>query len=237
MDKGTYKEGDQVKVFYQKSLTPTMAAEADKIYVKTFNEAMKSGYSLAAEVDKMLTERKLLDSDRMQASELEVKIAALENSLRKGISENKTPLTKQEAWQIALELHNLREQRHNIAYNLQQYYNMTAESYANIQKIQYMIYAVTCDEQGKPLWPSFTDYCKDNSELVAAATDKFLKLSRTTTNEARTYEEKWLNKFNCLKDGKLMNLDGVEVDWSGSPITTAPEVVEDDSWGVEKSTE
>lgn len=242
MQKYTYKEGDEVKVFCQKDLTPAILAEADKIYVQSFNEALDAGYRLSVEVDRMLTTRNLLDGkwEREQAEELENKIAVLENSLRKGIKLDKTPLSKEEAWALSLELRKMRNQKNNIAEDILRYYNNTAENYANVIKFQYVIYALTCDEQGKSFWPNFADYRKDNSELVAVATEKFLKSSNTTENRSKNYEDKWLSKFNCLKDGKLVNLQGVEVDIDGNPIAPAPEIVQDDNWNVEdveKSTE
>lgn len=233
MKKYTFEENGKIKVFCQDDLTPKIQAEANKIRVKAFNEAVSNGFQLELQVDQMLESRGLREAkwETERAEQIEKDIAEKEKGLRKGVYQGQK-LTKEQAWKLALEIRKLRSNLFKVHEKFLSYYNDTVESYAQGRVLQYYIYAVTRNEQGEAMWPNFDDYLNDNSMLVAEATKRFFESLRQPLD--KPYEHKWLEKQGCLKDDQLYNLTGQKVDSDGNLIVeaVANDADQEDVWGV-----
>lgn len=234
MKKCVHQAGDKTIVFYQKDINASIATEAGRVASKAFFEGIRENLPLDVQVTQMLTNRGLIDEKGQieKAELLEAKIKEHEKGLRKGVFGQQT-LDKHSGWQIALNIRKFRRELSKVNEDTLGYYNNTAESYSRMRKFQYCVYAITCDEQGAPIWKSFDDYLADDSSLPTASMSELLKVKESTN-----YEDKWLKKFNCLRDGKLFNLSGQEVDDDGNVLAppAEPEVPDVDAWDVEETT-
>lgn len=245
--------------FKVKPISQEIQLESNKYYYQAFTDALNSGYQLRVEIENMLKNRGLLDTeaDDKKIDTLRKEIKDLEIQLRKGTKDGKR-MTKEEGREIALQIRNKRQELNTIGTAISTYFNNSAESYADNERLQYFVYACTVGaEDGSACWKSFETFKNEaNAELIQEAIRTFISSSVGVDRdyEKTLYENQWLVKMGFMdsqlrlvradgklvdEDGRLINEDGRFVDANGdfmdkhgNRIDKDGNLLVEDTWGV-----
>ncbi len=237
-------------------LNPRIRLEADKIYSTSFTEAIEAGVMLRCQVNNLLEERGVTDSKaiKQKTHKLRSELRSLEVQLKSARKEGRK-MTKIEGREIALKMRDLRNELNNVGGDLARYYNSTAESVADNERLNYYVYALTVyAETGKNYWSSYESFKEDYSEVKNLAVDAFLKSFYNIDSNAdkSLYENSWLIRHGFMneslqlineqgrlidsqnrlinEDGRLINENGVLIDEFGNEIDENGELKVPDGW-------
>jgi hypothetical protein len=168
--------------------------ESDPIYMKAFKQALKDGFYIGAEIDKVLKELDL-DDDSIKEQE-ETYTDEIKTLAQKLKDEEYKDLD--EGYKMAMGIKELREKIDSIADPRRELESKSAHMRAENKRFSYYAYACIKDENGNRLWNSFNDFEDDDSDLaVKAATELMLLLYDVGTDknkkaQASLPENKWL---------------------------------------------
>lgn len=192
--------------------------EAQKIYIKSFHDALKAGAILRAKLDDVLREQGLWDDKKEDdVKTLQSEIAQLEVSLLKGGSYKL-------AEEAAFTLIDKRDELRKIFAIKYIYDTKTAEAIADDAKNDYLVSVclVYNDKDFQPYFKNLEDYLNNQNDQVALEGYKqFLFLINDTedNSEQELTEYKFLKKFKRIDDKlRLINKDGHLVDREGRLI-------------------
>ncbi len=259
----TVKVGDKVLTLKTINITPDIRLESNKFFGRAFNEALAGGYQLKIEAERMLEAKGLLDTkaDEKKLADVRKTLRTMEVELRKGMVGTRR-MTKQEGKELALRMKDERAKLSSIGSALNEYFNNTAESYAENERLQYYIYACTVfSDTGVKYWKSYDAFkSEENNELVNEATKGFLSVVGGIDRdyEKKFYENVWLQRFGFMnelyqlvdekgrlinrdgklidKEGRFIDENGAFVDNFGNPIDESGTLLVEDSW-AEKTPE
>ena len=200
--------------------------ESSKVYSTAFHEAVAAGQPLRIEVERLLESKGLLDTkaDNAKVFDLRKLLKELEIQLRKGIIAGRK-MTKSEGKAIALEMRTVRAELTSVGTSIAQYFNNTAESAADSERLQYFVYACTVyADTGKRYWKSFDAYKSETDQAALdAASRSFLTVAAGIDEnyEQGSYENQWLKKQGFLSPtGQLIREDGKLIDETGRLINS-----------------
>jgi hypothetical protein len=242
--------------------TSEIKLESSKYYFKALQEAMTNDYPLSVELEKILTDRKIYnpESEEKRAIELRKNIRDLEIKLRRGIVDNRK-MTKEEGRDLALLIRKERNKLRDLGSTINGFMNNTAESYANNERMQYLMYACTVyAENGQKYWKTYNDFKSDSSSPVyQQSAEEFLSLITGLDKdyEVKYYENQWLIKMGFMnnklqlidnkgrlidENNRLIDENGYFVDENGNKIDQYGNMVDDqgnllveDSWSLNNS--
>ena len=223
--------------------------ESQSVYSKAFAAAVAQGYMLKGEVDKLLKAKGLADANdpelEAQIDKQRTKVKDMEIRLKKGRHSDGKKMSLDEGRQLALEIR--KERNKLVDLNSSPYanlYNSTAESSADNERLQFLIYATAYDvDAGSKIWSSFEDFKNSNDmDLASEVTGKFLELFVEIDPDDANYEIRWLKKFGFMnekgqltrKDGKLIDENGRLIDENGRYINDKGEFVDIDGNRVDE---
>lgn len=218
--------------------------EAQKIYARAWNDALKSGAPLRAQVDTILIERGLWSAEKEKELVAQAKVLQKEvDKLNKG----GTSLT--EGKKLSASIRNIRYDFNRLALEKNVLDNNTVEGQAEIAKINYLISVCTVYNHGskKRVYDSLDDFYNRSSDKVAMeATNSFMNLvyNINTDYEKEYPENKFLLKYKFVNDklqflnennkpydpdtGRLINEDGRWINDNGEFINSEDKPVKED---------
>lgn len=136
---------------------------ADYHYTKTYNKAIMDDIPTNEEMEKIIRKKGLwTEEDDKKLEELDKKIAETTSALNKIKGEKaKEPYYE--------ELNRLHNERMALRNKRNSYFNYTAESLAEQQRIAYLTWACSYNaETNKRLWPTFEDFKKETNQRAVA---------------------------------------------------------------------
>jgi hypothetical protein len=223
--------------------------EANKVYNKTFSQAINSGAIIRERLEDILREQGLWsDNKEMQYRTLRREVLDSELKLKKG------GIKLVEGKQIAL---NIKETRTKMVDMLMARSNLdsnTAEGQADNMRFNYLV--STClvyKNTGRPYYKNLEDYLNQASQPLAvkAARQLYTLLYDQDENaESNLPENKFLKRFEFVdeklrlidnnghlvdeagrlinEEGRFVNMDGNFVDIDGNPVTEEGEYLVDE---------
>lgn len=187
--------------------------EGSKVYAKAWNEALKSGAPLRAQVEGVLVERGLWSPEKEK--ELVSQAKALQAEVDKL---NKGGMSLEEGRKLGLLIRDLRYDFNRLALEKSVLDNNTVEGQAEIARINYLISVCTVYNYGskKRVFSSLEDYYNRAHEKVAQdATTAFMGLvyNLNSDYEKEYPENKFLYKYKFINsDLQVLNSDGEPYD-------------------------
>jgi hypothetical protein len=214
--------------------------EAQIHHNKAWQEGLERGMQLNAEVDQMLESRGLLNqaADQDKIEKLQESIANLTITLRSGIRNGKK-MTKDEGRAVALLIRSKRSELSRVGESVASYYSATADTHANNERMQYLIYLTTYKGDSR-YWSSYdtfkSDFGEDKPEAREAMKVFLKKLMNIDAGEAKTlYEIKWLTRMGYMNDKmELIDSKGRLVDEKGRLIDSEGYFINDAGTRVDK---
>lgn len=162
------------KQYYVEHPTPTVHAEADKMYNTTMIKIINSpdGCLLKAGMDDFLKENRVWDPEKeQQISEIVIQMDEYTETLEKG------GISLKQAKQVALDLRMVRMQYYSLIAYKNQYYSLTAESHADNAKFNYLVSQCLMNDDGTKVYKSYKDYSNQAiGELPELAAEELSKI-------------------------------------------------------------
>lgn len=215
--------------------------ELQKVYNRSFKEALDSGAILRVKVEQVAREQNIWnDTIQKEFEKLQTQISDLELKLAKG---GNAGLTLKKAKDVAIELAGKRNQLRMLLAPRNEIDVNTAEAQAENARFNYMValctYFNSGKNEGKNYFKDYDDFVEKLSEKASMDAAKylgFLIYNLEPDYEMNLPENKFLvdygfaNKDGKLinKDGKFVNLDGHPVDEKGRLINEKNELVDKD---------
>lgn len=208
---------------------------------KAFQEALEKDMLLNAQVDAMLESRGLLNqaADQDKIERLQKQISDLSVTLKSGVR-NGNRMTKDDGRALALQIRAKRSELSQIGESVASYYSSTADTYANNERMQYLVYLTTAKSDGSRYWSAYdtfkSDFGDDKPEAREATQHFLRKLLKVDTSEGKMlYENKWLIRMGFMdKDLKLIDAQGRLVDEKGRLIDSEGYFVDELGTRVDK---
>jgi hypothetical protein len=208
------------------NISPEIRSESNQFYSNAFDKALADGYKLRLECEKLLEQRGLLDTalQDKQIEDLRAKIKKHEIELRSARI-NGRRLSKDEGFKLALQIRKLRKELNGVGAGLSDFFKNSAESIADNERFQYLIYACTIrQDTGERYWGSY-DEMKNESEqaIYTAAINSFVKLSMGVEQDLENpfYENQWLQRMGYAnKKGELVDSKGRLIDENGRLVNS-----------------
>lgn len=241
-------------------ISPEIRMESNEYYSEAFNKAIASNMPLRIEMEKILTTKGLYDKESNDEKIQNIRKVLLDKEieLRKGVKNGKR-MSKEDGKKIALEMRKLRQDLYSVGNDVAQLFNNTVESFADNERLKYLVYATTVySDTGTRYWKSFDEYKADtDSPVFTAAQQNFTSMLFGMSIEeidSANYEIKWLTKMGFMnasgqfidsqgrlvdEHGRLINEQGWYIDESGNRIDIwgnkldkDGNLLADDTWGV-----
>lgn len=234
MGKNEFKlaNGRTLKVL---QVSSEMRTQSNKYYMKAFIDAVSNGYPLKLQVQKMLEEKNLLDQEQEEkiADQLRSELKKLEITLRKGVIDN-TRMTKEQGKDIALKMRAKRQKLGELGRSLASYFQETAESIADNERLQYFFYATVVDAtNGSKYWDSYDKFKEADREspdfkIIEKAFFSSLLGNIDIDFEKSFYENQWLIRRGYMNDKlQLIREDGKIIDEEGRLINDNGRLVDE----------
>lgn len=208
------------------NISPEIRSESNQFYARAFDKALSEGAKLRLECEKLLESRGLLDtaSQDKQIEDLRARIKKHEIELRSARI-NGRRMSKDEGFKLALQIRKLRKELNSIGSSLSDFFKNSAESIADNERFQYLIYACTIrQDNGERFWGSYDDMKNESDQaLYSAAINNFVKLSMGVDQDLENpfYENQWLQRMGYAnKKGELVDSKGRLVDENGKLINS-----------------
>lgn len=238
----TVKVGDKEVKLKIMNINSDIRLESHKYYSKAFADALENKFPLRIEVEVMLKNKGLLNAEtnEEESKDLRETISRMEMELRKGIKDNRK-MTKDEGRELALAIRKARVHLMGLVNPLNQYYNNTAESYADNERVQFFIYSTTVhSDSGDRYWKSFDEFksVAENDPVALAASNKFVfnYAGVDPDFEKELYENKWLRKMGFMNDNlQLLNAKGQAVDEEGRLVDPDGRFINDKGEFIDRS--
>lgn len=186
--------------------------EAQKVYAKAWNEALKNGAPLRAQVDTLLVERGLWSDTKEKELTSQAKV------LQKEIDRlNKGGISLAEGRGIGLAVRNLRYDFNRLALEKSVLDNNTVEGQAEIAKINYLISVCTVyNITKKRVYKDLEQFYNESNEKTAIeASNAFMSFvyNLNADYEKEYPENKFLLKYKFINDKlQVLNDDGKPYD-------------------------
>ncbi len=195
---------------------PTMKEldEANKVYNKTFSQAIQSGAIIRERLEDVLREQGLWsDSKEMKYQTLRREVLDMELKIKRG------GIKLSEWKRLALEIKKKRGEMVDMLMARTNLDSNTAEGQADNMRFNYLVSAcLVYKDTGKPYYNSLEDYLNQaNKDLAVAAARNLYQLlySQDDNAEKNLTENKFLLRFNFVDDKlRYINEDGHLVDES-----------------------
>lgn len=192
--------------------------EANKVYNKTFSQAINSGAIIRERLEDVLREQGLWsDAKQMKYQTLRREVLDLELKLKRG------GIRLNQGKDIALKIKAKRAEMVEMLLSRNNLDSMTAEGQADNMRFNYLVSAcMVYNNTNKPYFKNLEDYLnKANEPLsVEAARQLYTLLYKSDENaEHGLTENKFLKRFNFVDEKlRLVNEDGHLIDEDGRLI-------------------
>jgi hypothetical protein len=230
MDEISFKVADVDYKVVQPNLEQLQ--EAQTVYNRAFNKALRTGSPLQVKVKDILTEQGLWDDTKQNDfDKIQKEILEKEFTLHKG------GILKTEARKVAIELKRLRVRAQELFVPISNFNQHTCEGQAQNAKFDYMVSVCVVYSDGRPYFSSLEDYLNKSNDAVAIlGSNKFAELHYRLMDSdlgADLPENQFLkehgfvdDKYRLIdkkgrlvtEDGRLINEDGNLVDEDGNLV-------------------
>lgn len=239
------KDGDAEVEYAVRRPTPKEMTEGQKVYNRTFKEAIDSHAIVRAKLDHILRTQNLWDDEKQSQQErLNADILEQEKLLGRGYRLDgnvKVTLKMSEARQVAIRLRQLRWELRELLSTRSQMDGLTAEAQADNARFNY--YVSRCmvynqgDRAGTPVFKDTDDYLEHASEPRAyQGAGHLMSLLFGGSDpdwEKKLPENKFLIKYKFVdeklrlvnKDGKLIDAEGRLINEEGRYVNEKGEYV------------
>jgi hypothetical protein len=218
---------------------PTLAdqRESSKVRNGAFNDAVRSGAMLRAEIAQELEKRKIWNEDRqIKMDDLTEKIDTAEKRIDEG------GFDLGEAKQLALDVVKWRADRRELMGDLASLNNETAEGQADNMAFNYLVsQCLVYNKEGTEVkfFADLEDYLNSttNSTVAIVAANKLMELQYGISGDAdkKLPENRFLIDFGFADDKlRLVNEDGHFVDVNGKLINEDNQFVDEDGNLIDK---
>jgi len=208
--------------------------EGNKVFQKTFNEALKNGSVVRARLDDLLIEQGLWDEKKqIEFNTLQRQILDAERALDKG----GIPLVK--AREIAIQMKRDRAELRELISVKTSLDTHSAEGQAESERFNYYVYACTYySENRKRVFETYEDYLNNNTEgpaIRAAQNLANLLYGLEEDFESKLPENEFLLKYKFVdKDLRFINKEGKLVDFEGRLINENGRFIDEEGNYVDK---
>jgi hypothetical protein len=205
--------------------------EAQKVYNRTFREALANGDLLRVKLDEELRKQGLWDNQKqIDFDTLTKKIVDGEKTLLQG---GKILKTLENGRALALEIKKWRRELDKLWSIRTSVDNVTVDAQADNARFNYLVSVCTVySNNGKPYFKDYNDYLSKIETVVAnlAANELFKLMSGDADEYEKKYtENKFLAKWKFIDDkGRLINKDGHLIDQDGRLINEDGYYVKED---------
>lgn len=220
--------------------TPTHTRESQKIYNRTFRDALESGALLRQKLDAYMEEQGLWNEEKQKEYDNIVSsILANEKKIKKG------GIKLSEAKAVAMEMGDSRDDLRNLIAEKTTMDANTAEGQADNTRFNYLMACCIVDpDTGKPVFadedgnPSLSEYEENaNEQYLVDAAGKLAEMLYGLDNdyEAKLPENKFLKQYNFVnEDLSLIDDEGRPVDREGRLINSDGRFIDEDGGFVDK---
>lgn len=220
MDNQEFKADIDGKEVSFKVVSPSFShqREAQKVYNKTFSDAINSGSIIRARLDDILVRQGLWDDGKEQEfKELQNKINGGEKTLSEG------GISLEKAKEIAVDMRTARDDLRKLISVKNQLDNNTAEGQADNAKFNYLVSAcVVYKDSGKPYFENYEDYNNRAADIVAIrGAQKLANMIYGLDDnfEANLPENKFLKDYGFVNENlEFVDEQGRKVDVKGRLI-------------------
>jgi hypothetical protein len=208
--------------------------EGNKVFQKTFNEALKNGSVVRARLDDLLIEQGLWDEKKqIEFNTLQRQILDAERALDKG----GIPLVK--AREIAIQMKRDRGELRELISVKTSLDSHSAEGQAESERFNYYVYACTYySESRKRVFETYEDYLNKNTEELAIRSAQNLAnllYGLEEDFESKLPENEFLLKYKFVdKDLRFINKEGKLVDFEGRLINENGRFIDEEGNYVDK---
>jgi hypothetical protein len=239
----TEDNGNKVELAILRA-SPKQMIDAQLIYNKEWHKAEENGSPLRINLDDIAKRRNLWSDEKAEkVKELEDEVLLLERKLRGGAA---SLSSKEEGREIALKIKKLRAERLNLLITRNSLDRITAESFADSARIQYMVAATTVyNDRGNSFFKSFEDFIeRSNDKCAVDATNAYLELvfSDQENSDDQLFENIYLRKYNYADNknrlidsqGRLIDEENHLLDENSRYINEAGEYIDSQGNKVDK---
>jgi hypothetical protein len=206
-------EGNDVMLRISLPSSRVRTLEGQRIYNKAWNQAINSGARARASIETILREQGLWDEDKeKQMQDIQEKI------MFKGQKLDAGGMTKDEGYQLAMEILDLRRELQQLIGKRLELDNHTAEAQAENMRFNYFVSACAVyeGENGKKYFKDLDDYLeRSESKAAQDAASKLFALYYGSDPEQnkKLPEFRFLNRFGYVNElFQFLNQDGKPYD-------------------------
>jgi len=146
--------------------TADQVRKADWEHAKVYNRALKEGVLTESEMRTILKERSIISDDHdLLGQELRIKLAEKLIEMERENDKEKRSI-------LALDAAKLREEFFQWNQSITGPMSSTCEHMANEARTEFLTSAILQDNDGKPVWESYEDYCEEG-DLVLQSKARF----------------------------------------------------------------
>ena len=229
-------KGNEVELAILRA-SPKQMIDAQLVYNREWRKAQENGSYLRINLDDVAKKQGLWDEDKAEKVKgLETEILKLERKLRGGAA---SLSSKFEGRGVALKVRDLRAERLNLLIAKNSLDRITAESFADSARIQYLVAATTVyNNDGRSFYKSYEDFIeKSNDQSSGDAMNAYLELvlGDNKQEEDELYENIYLKKYGYADDkNRLINSEGKLVDDDGRLINENGRYINDKNEYVDR---
>lgn len=212
--------------------------ELQKVWNRSFNEALANGAILRARINDVARRQGLWDDDKeKELSTLQKELYEIELKLGKG---GNAGLTKKAAKALAFRVREIRVEMRLLTAARNELDGKSAEAQAENEKFSYAVYLCTIyPDTGEKYFKDYEDFKSKENEQVALDAAKYLALLTYNLDpnyESDLFENKFLKTYGFVdeklrlinKDGKLVDSEGRLIREDGRFINAKNELVDAD---------